>query len=98
MEKTMEFLVYFLVFYIAYIILRLCWEGGGQTILGTILFIALICGFGALLNAKIVQYLITYCIIIGCGISLFKILSMILLSILDSINRFFKNKNKEIED
>lgn len=87
----MEFLAYFLVFYTVYIFAKLSWEAGGQTILGTILLIAFIWGLGKVFDTMIVQCIIA----IGFGIYIFLFLLEILSSMVDSINRVFKNKYKD---
>jgi len=92
MDVLLRILIIFMLLYMVYITISSIWEAGGRTILGSIMFVAMMWAFCALLNTTIVQALIACCFLVVIVMLVLQAIACFLSSMISYINKLFNHE------
>lgn len=94
MNSLLYIVVLSMMLYMVYIFIASIWEAGGRTIVGSIMFVAMMWVFCALLSTTFVQALIACCILAVIAMGVLEVIANVLSSIANYIDKLFNHERK----
>lgn len=94
MNSLLYIVVLSMMLYMVYIFIASIWEAGGRTIIRSIMFVAIMWVFCALLSTTFVQALISCCIIAVIAMWVLEVIANVLSSIANYIDKLFNHERK----